>query len=287
METYIMFNTNMRKGAKNTFEKDLFKLMNNAVFGKTMENVRLHKDIELVTDEERLKKLTANPRYLRESVFSKDLVAIHKAKREVVLNKPIYIGFSVLDLSKLLMYDFHYNYISPKYGNEAKLLFTDTDSLCYLFRTDDIYKDMTKDGHLYDFSDYPKVSGMFSEVNKKVLGKMKDETAGVPIQEFVGLRAKVYSILYNGEEMKRAKGIKKYVVKKYLRHQNYKDILNQSTLMHSEMNMFRSQGHKIATINVNKISLSAYDDKRYILDDGITSLAYGHCNSLGFSDDDL
>jgi hypothetical protein len=169
MEKYIMFNTGMRALAKNDFEKDLFKLMNNSVFGKTMENVRQYQDIVLVTSKEKLAKLTADPRFKRESIFSKDLVAVHRERRDVVLNKPIYIGFAVLDLSKLLMYDFHYNHVQKGYPGKARLLFTDTDSLCYHIETEDIYRDMGEDGQMYDFSDYPTNHHLHSNANKKVI----------------------------------------------------------------------------------------------------------------------
>ena len=214
MSGYIGFNTEMRKKAKNTFEKDLFKLMNNAVFGKTMENVRGYMDIELVTDKDRLVKLCADPRFIKRTIFNHELVAVHREKAQVELRKPIYVGFSVLELSKLLMYEFHYTHVVPKYGDRATLLFTDTDSLCYRVETGDIYHDMGNDGEMYDFSDYPEDHLLHSTKNKKVLGKMKDETAGVPILEFVGLRSKMYSILYDGKEKKRAKGVKKAVVRR-------------------------------------------------------------------------
>ena len=193
------------------------------------------------------------------------------------LNKPIYAGFSVLELSKLHMFDFHYNTIKKRYGDKAVLLFTDTDSLCYYIQTEDIYKDMAEDGELYDFSDYATDHPLHSDHNKKVLGKMKDETAGVAIRVSVGLRPKMYSIdCPHGKGKKKAKGVKTAVVEQDLRHQHYMDVLRDSIRMHNNMNTFRSAGHEMFTVDVTKISLSAYDDKRYILADGVTSLAYGH-----------
>ena len=276
MAPYINFNTKLRAGAKNDFEKDLFKLMNNSVFGKTMENVRQYRDIELVTDKDRLVKLMADPRLKSRSIFTPELVAVHREKANAELRKPISVGCSVLDLSKLLMYQFHYCYIVPKYGAKAKLLFTDTDSLCYLVETEDIYEDMGGDGDRFDFSDYPKEHKLFSTINKKVIGKMKDETAGVPIVEFVGLRSKMYSIIYAGKEKKTAKGVKKVVVKKDIRHRDYLRTLQNCSQMHHKMVLFRTKKHVVKTIVLKKISLSAYDDKRYLLGDGKSSLAYGH-----------
>jgi hypothetical protein len=278
MEPYIRFNTEMRKNAQSDFEKDLYKLLNNAVFGKTMENVRAYIDVKLVTCENKYKKLVASPRYNMSCIFNENLVAVKMDRCTIQLCKPIYVGFTVLDLSKTLMYDFHYNYMKCVYNDNCKLLFTDTDSLCYHVFTDDIYNDMSAAQHLFDTSDYPADHPLFSTQNKKVLGKMKDETPGTPIEEFVGLRSKMYSIKCGGIEKKRAKGVKKSIVQKKLKHQTYFDTLfNKNKIRHS-MNMIRATNHIINTIQQNKISLSAFDDKRYILNDGVTSYAYGHCD---------
>jgi hypothetical protein len=121
-------------------------------------------------------------------------------KQRLYLNRPIYVGFSILDLSKTLMYDFHYNYMKTKYGPNVQLLFTDTDSLCYSIYTEDVYQDMMKHQHLFDTSEYDPDHPLYSTENKKVLGKMKDETHGIPIQEFVGLKSKMYSMIYEEDE---------------------------------------------------------------------------------------
>ena len=188
LKRYIDFNTQKRTNAKNAFEKDLFKLMNNSVFGKTMENIRKRVDVRLVTDENKLIKLTSKPTFVSSKIFNKNLVAVHKIKETLTLNRPAYVGMCILDLSKTLMYDFHYNYIKDKYNNKARLLFTDTDSLTYEIETKDVYKDFWKDKNKFDNSDYPESSPYFDKSNKKVIGKFKDEAAGIPINEFVGLR---------------------------------------------------------------------------------------------------
>ena len=189
---YINFNTQKRMNAKNAFEKDFFKLLNNSVFGKTMESIRKCLDVRLVTDQKKLSKLVSKPTFVNSKIFSEDLVAVHKIKETLTLDRPAYVGMCILDLSKTLMYDFHYNYVKSMYNNKAKLLFTDTDSLCYEIETRDICKELWEDKHLFDNSDYPKDSPYFSVENKKVIGKFKDEAAGMPIREFVGLRSKMY-----------------------------------------------------------------------------------------------
>ena len=191
LKQYIDFNTQKRTHAKNSFEKDFFKLMNNSVFGKTMENIRKRVDVRLVTSKEKLSKLASKPTYVSSKIFNENLVAVHKIKETLTLNRPAYIGMCILDLSKTLMYDFHYNYIKHKYGTKAKLLFTDTDSLTYEIKTKDAYKDFFKDKSKFDNSDYPKNSPYFNKTNKKVIGKFKDEAAGIPVVEFVGLRSKM------------------------------------------------------------------------------------------------
>jgi hypothetical protein len=278
MAGYIDFNTEKRKQATSAFHKDLFKLLNNAVFGKSMENVFNYSDIRLVTEPTKYRKLVASPLYKESEAFNHDLAAVSMIRESVCLNKPIYTGFSVLELSKLLMYDFHYGYMLPKYGDELRLLFTDTDSLCYHVRTDDIYADLMVDrDDWFDGSDYPSDHVLHSTKNKKVIGLMKDETCGRPISEFVGLRSKMYSIKCGDQDLKRAKGISRAVVKKEILHEDYRETLFNGTLMEHQTTLFRSIKHDIFTVKMNKISLSAYDDKRFVCDDGIHTLAYGSC----------
>ena len=277
LKEYIDFNTVKRANAKNSFEKDFFKLMNNSVYGKTMENIRKRVDVKLITDEKKLLKWTSRPTYVSCKIFNEDLVAVHKIKETLTLNRPAYVGMCILDLSKTLMYDFHYNYIKDKYGDKAKLLFTDTDSLMYEIQTDDVYKDLFSDKEKFDNSDYPEDSPFYFGDNKKVIGKFKDEAAGIPITEFVGLKSKMYSYIKdNGDGGKTAKGIKKNVIKTDIKHINYNNVLLNNSQMRHKMRCIRSVKHQLGTYEINKISLSCFDDKRYIHDNGITSYAYGH-----------
>ncbi len=241
-----------------------------------MENLRKHVDVKLVTSKKGLHKLSAKPNFNTFKIFNENLIAVNMRKAKLKLNRPIFVGFSILDVSKTLMYDFHYNYIKEKYGEDAVLMMTDTDSLCYLINTSDIYRDMQKDGDLFDFSGYPKDHPLYSEKNKKVLGKMKDELNGIPGDEMVGLRSKMYSLLYGDEVKKTAKGVKKYIIDTRLKHDMYKSCLFNQESRRDSMNMIRSENHQLHTITVNKVSLSPFDDKRYLLSDGVTSLAYGH-----------
>ena len=281
MKPYIEKNTNLRAKAINSFEKDFYKLMNNSVFGKTMENIRNRVDVRLVNNVERARKLAAKPN-LRSppKIFSENLISIHLKKIRLTMNKPIYLGMCILDLSKTLMYDFHYNYIKAKYNNKAKLLFTDTDSLMYEIETEDFYKDISGDVEKrFDTSEYPEnhPSGIPTGINKKVLGMFKDEAAGKIIKEFIGLRAKMYSfILDEGEETKKCKGVKKQVIESFITHEDYKTCLTDGKEQLRKQNIIRSYSHEIFTEEVNKVALSAKDDKRYILDDGKHTLALGH-----------
>ena len=277
LKQYIDYNTEKRKNAKNSFEKDFFKLMNNSVFGKTMENIRKRIDVRLVTDSKKLIKWASKPTYVSSKIFNENLVAVHKIKETITLNRPAYVGMCILDLSKVLMYDFHYNYIKNKYGDKARLLFTDTDSLTYKIEAEDVYKDFWNDKDKFDNSDYPEISPYFNKMNKKVIGKFKDEAAGIPIIEFIGLRSKMYSYMKDNQKVeKTAKGIKKNVIKNNIKHEDYKKTLFNNEQIHHKMKTIKSQQHQLGSYEINKISLSCFDDKRYILDDGINSYAYGH-----------
>ena len=280
LKPYIDMNTNLRTKAKNNFEKDFFKLMNNSVFGKTMENIRNRVNIKLVDMGEQFKKLVAKPNYENRKIFNENLVSVHMKKTSLTMNKPVYLGMSILDLSKTVMFDFHYNYIKPKYSKEAKLLFTDTDSFLYEIQTEDFYKDISGDvKDRFDTSDYPEghPSGIPTGINKKVLGMFKDEAAGKNIKEFVGLRAKLYSYkMEEGEENKKCKGIKKAVVEKSITHEDYKTCLETGKEQLRRQNIIRSYEHTLYTEEINKIALSAADDKRYLLKDSFNTLAWGH-----------
>ena len=186
-------NTELRKLAKNDFEKDFFKLMNNAVFGKTMENIRKHRDIKLVTTDKKRSNLVSEPNYHTINYISEDLSITEMNKTKVKMNKPIYLGLSILEISKLLMYEFWYDYMKPKYGNNVKLCYMDTDSFIKNIKTEDFHKDIANDvGKIFDTSNYEVVRPLSIGKNKKVIGLMKDELGGKIITEFVTLRPKTF-----------------------------------------------------------------------------------------------
>ena len=283
MEPYIRMNTELRKAATSDFEKDLYKLMNNAVYGKTMENLRRRVNVKLVRshEEDKLRRLIASPAFARANIFDDDLAAVQIHKSRLVLNRPVYVGMSVLDLSKSLMYDFYYNQMKAQYGDRVELLYTDTDSLLLEIQTEDVYSDMADHPSLYDTSDFPEDHPLHSKVNKKVLGKMKDECAGHPIAEYVGLRPKMYSILEaSGVCIKKAKGVKKNVVKKHIRHEQYREALFSKKTFRHGMDVLRSEKHHIYGQHLNKVSLSPFDSKRWIAENGVDTLAYGHKDAL-------
>ena len=232
MAPYIEMYTELRKDAKSEFEKDLFKLMNNSVFGKTMENLRKRINIQLVKgnkDLEKLRKLIAKPSHAGRKTFSDNLTAVHVYKDK--LNRPIYVGMSILDLSKLLMYDYYYNQLKSQYKDSCRLLYTDTDSILLHIETDDVYKDIENNAEQYDTSNYDKNHYLFNETNKKVLGKFKNECGGIPIKEYVGLRPKMYSIITAAVEIRKAKGVKKIVVKNEITHENHEQCLFDGKLL--------------------------------------------------------
>ena len=194
LREYINFNSELRKKATNDFEKDFFKLMNNAVFGKTMENVRKHRDIKLVKTDKKRNKLVSEPNFHTMKLIDDNLAIIEMKKVKVKMNKPIYLGLSILDICKITMYEFWYDFIKSKYGSSAKLCYMDTDSFVINIKTKDFYKDIAMDvKERFDTSNCIYDRPIPIGVNKKVVGLMKDELGGGIITQFVVLRPKVYS----------------------------------------------------------------------------------------------
>jgi hypothetical protein len=253
-------------------------------------------------------KLNSKPNFQDAIVFPNNLMAMKLSKTTIKYNKPNIVGMCILDLAKTVMYDFHYNFIKPLFGNKARLCFTDTDSFAYHIEHPDIYKVLKEHSSIFDLSGYPKLHPTYDPTNKKVIGKMKDEYNGRIITEFIGLRSKMYSLtlepkseLHQAQERKeaddkrakkiargdpdldesddedvkpKAKGIKKSVK---LTHEEFVKTINNPLDKHVvKFHAFRSNQHQLTTQEIHKTGLSAYDDKRYVLDDNINTLAHGH-----------
>ena len=275
-------NKELRKLAQNDFEKDLFKLMNNSVFGKAMENIRKHRDIRLVTTDKKRSKLVSEPNYHTINLISEDLSIFKMKKTKVNMNKPIYLGLSILEISKTLMYEFWLDYMKPKYNDDVKLCYMDTDSFIMNIKTNDFDEDIASDvENRFDTSSYEVNTSETSALarrplpigkNKKVIVLMKDELGGKIITEFFTLGPKIYSFLTDYvKEDKKAKGTKKCVIKKMIKFNDYKKCLLNGEIMLKSQQRFISNKHDVYTENVKKIALSNNDDKRIVLSNKITS----------------
>jgi len=208
------------------------------------------------------------------------LVMVRGARTKITLNKPIAVGFSILEISKFIMYSFYYAHLKAKYADRCTLLFTDTDSLCCEIRTDDLYADMMDSLDLYDTSNFDPKLSQYNDDNRRKLTKFKSETGSVPPREFVGLRAKMYSLQAPSKNFKKAKGIQKHYVRKHVRHEHFLEVLRKTRRnTTAKFCAIRSTKHEVNSVEVTKLCLCAFDDKCYILDDGVHTLAYGH-NSI-------
>ena len=306
LKAYIDFNTAKRAAATSEFEKDLYKLANNSIYGKTAENVDNRIVVKFAQGGQRALYYAGQPRTQGFRIFSNELTAYQMRKTLTVYNRPMIVGAATLDISKTLMYDFHYS-VMKKYGGRAALLFTDTDSLCYHIYASDVYKDMCQDSTAFDMSDYHAsfrtLDGLsvLDKTNKKVIGKMKDEQAGVcrdvtcsrcrgstplphAVRAFVGLRSKMYAcdlVSSNDAELvkKTAKGVKKGFVERHIKFSNYKAALfgsGEDLRQRATFSAIRAVDHQVATIEMTKVSLCAIDTKRYVLSDNVHTLAHGH-----------
>ncbi|KAL4103924.1 hypothetical protein QTP88_019241 [Uroleucon formosanum] len=287
---YISMNTEMRKMATNDFEKEFFKLMNNAVFGKTMESVRKRIKIELVSCPRRFQKLVNKSTFKHATTYNENLSSVSLENKIIDFCKPIYIGFAVLEISKTLMYDYHYNIMKKHYKDNINLMYTDTDSLIYYIKTDDFYTDLIKNPNLLDRMDtanLPRDHPCYIANRKKVPGFFSDETDGHTMTEFCALRAKSYAYKIIGKDERgddkthekiKTRGIRGHVVKKHMTLEDHKKCLfgEDGVEVYKENVSIRSFKHQIKTIKSNKLTYNSYDDKRVVLADKINTLAHGH-----------
>ena len=283
LKEYIDFNSQQRASSNNAFDKDFYKLKNNALFGKTMENTRRRINYKLVTDENKFDKLARSPLFHDRDVITEDIVGVHMLKNKVTLDKPVFVGQAVLDYSKLEMYNLFYKTLpqSPLI-KKLKLVGGDTDSFFLAITTDarisltDVFNSLSQ--HL-DTSNYPPSHPSYSIANKAKLGCFKDETAGQTLEEMILLRPKMYSMKYKDTDacIKRAKGISRHLVKN-MRHITYKKAFLEKKTTHVQMTILRSKQHMIQTTTFNKRALSAWEDKRCWLSENV-SLPHGHVKS--------
>ena len=283
LKPYIDFNSSQRAKAQNNFEKDYYKLKNNSLFGKTMEDVRKRITYKLVSDETRLKKLIGSPYFNSRDIISDDIVGVHMLKNKVILDKPVFVGQAVLDYSKLEMFNLYYN-ILPQCPliKHISLVGGDTDSFFLSITTDinitlsDVFNSLSQ--HI-DTSNYPPSHPLYSTRNKARLGCFKDETAGQELSEMILLRPKMYSMQYKDSDtnIKRAKGITKSIVRN-LKHTAFKEAYEQKKETQVQMTILRSKQHTIQTTTFRKRALSAWEDKRVWLNEN-ESLPHGHVDS--------
>ena len=295
LKTYIDFNSEKRQQASSKFEQDFFKLANNSIYGKFIESLRNRTNVDIVKDEKTAKKLTSKPQFMGFHILDENITIVQSMKRTLTLNKPIICGFIVLENAKEIMGDFWYNVLKPRYGDRIKLILSDTDSFIFAVYTVDGYCD------LYDLRDYMDLSGYVKDTplekfhdptNRKVPGKFSDEKPTEVISEVIALKPKMYSVLtkklvckkakehtctkkcFNGHSVT-AKGITK-TAQRSISHEDYRKVLVSRTTTMSTARTIRSFNHKLYSIVIQKRGLSAYDDKKHILEDGVNTLSYGH-----------
>lgn len=278
LKSYITINTDLRKKATNDFEKDLYKLMNNSAFGKSIQNMRNLIDIKVGLDRNQVNKCVQKLNFDTFQILNEDIALIKMKKTKVLLNKPIFIGFTVLELSKHYMYTLHYKAFKHYYNENIQLLYTDTDSLIYEIKTQNLYKDLKNYFNpIMDFSNFNKSHPLFNEKNKKAIGFIKSEIGEKIMNEIVCLKPKLYSILYDTVENKKvAKGVKKNVINNNLNHDIYKNVLLNEKYYNTTMNTIQSKQHILKTLTINKFVFHPMDDKTFILQDGVTCLPFGH-----------
>ncbi len=284
LEPYITFNTDMRKKAKNEFEKDFFKLMNNSIFGKTMENVKNRMNLHITTDDINAETWFSKPVFKNAKLFE-GLYLIETYKTEVLYDKPLYVGVSILDISKLKMMSFHYDVIQKNFENNFNLIYSDTDSFVYDIKTPNLYKWIKQNSHYFDLSDSQNPE-LKDNTNKKVLGVFKDECNSLIIKEFTALNPKVYSFVHHkwdkdknkyddNHNKKTLKGISKAVVKKDINNDNYLEVLKTNEPIKKEVVGIRSFNHQLFTVQQNKVALTSWYDKMCMID-GNNNVPFGY-----------
>lgn len=277
IKNYIMDNTDRRKKQTSDFMKDFFKLLNNSIYGKMLQDITKQNDTKITASDDKAMKFFGFQTF-KEAHYANGIYTINMEKKECVFNRPSYIGSTILDMSKYLMYDFHYNIMKPKYGDNVDLIYTDTDSFVYNVKCDDLYQDMYDMKEHFDLSEV-KIDKFRCNINKKVIGKFKDETNMVPITEFIALKPKMYSFLIHGDEKKhlKVKGISKSLQKHELQHSDYTTCMQTNKDKEVKQTRIAMFERHVFTYVENKKALSNFDDKMYRLDDQ-NAYSFGHKN---------
>uniref|UniRef100_A0A8D8U0I7 DNA-directed DNA polymerase n=1 Tax=Cacopsylla melanoneura TaxID=428564 RepID=A0A8D8U0I7_9HEMI len=279
LSKYIHLNTELRRQSTTHIAQNISKLFINSIYGKTCENTRKRVNLKAVTNWKQAVRLIAKPSFQDYTILNENVVLIKSTPTKVKLNKPIFLGTTILDQSKIVMYDFHYNVVLPHFGSEnVQLLYMDTDSFFYRIETEDLYEEFFKLKNYLDTSSYPPHHFLFNTKNAKQLGKFKDELSGRVITKFVGLASKLYAYeTTDGLEYKKAKGARTHIVAREINMNDYIRCLFDEIVMYRKMNNIVSKEHNIKTIVSNKLVLSFNDDKRFsIAGNKINTLAYGH-----------
>jgi len=293
---FIEFNSALRLQAKSQFESELYKLMNNAIYGKTIEDLRKRTKVDIVKDQKSAKRLTSRPQFKGFQILDEDVTVVQSVKSTIVLNKPIACGYMVLENAKNIMHTMWYDVLKPKYGKDIKLLLSDTDSFLYAVFAEDGYRDLYNLRGYMDLSGYEKdtcLGKFYDPTNKKIPGKFSDEKPNEIIAEVVALKPKMYSIktkilkcriksldhicsadCFVGHTS-RAKGITKRA-KSQITHEEYKNVLTTCSTTTATVRGLRSYKHRMYSVEIKKRALSAYDNKKYILNDGVNMMSYGH-----------
>ena len=290
LKPYVTLNTTLRQQANNKFEVEMFKLMVNAVYGMSLQNVRKHQNLKIASSPKIYTKYVAKSNFNDRVWYNENLALLHMAKVRVVLSKPVYAGMCILDHSKRWMYGFHYGMVD-RYGlDRIGMVYMDTDGIFYKIRSKNVYRDMLEHLDEFDTSNYPRNHICYDGRNARVLGKFKDEAGGVVIKMFVGLMAKLYCAVFGkrtcsgGDDddsapppIKKAKGINRAVVQKQLTVDDYLACLYHKEVKSTDNQRFQSRCHIMYTVVVRKRSLAPFDDKRYVMpENGIASLPWGH-----------
>ena len=285
LKEFIEKVTDLRSRARNDFELRLFKLFANSTFGKFIENVRQYVEVILCHNDAQLESALAGAGVSSNfHIINENLVSVMKKPDLIRLNKPLGVGFAILELSKLFMYRSYYDVFVPHFGpKNISLCFSDTDSFLLRVKTDNLIQDMKKMKDRFDFSKYPSDHVLYDNSKANRLFYFKDELCGkAAITHFIGLRPKCYSMLIhkfhsqNSEAKKVCKGVKRSAIKHKLSFADYEKCINHQCLLFKSFKNFRSKKHKITTNLTRKIALSALDTKRYTLNCGYHTLALGN-----------